>query len=177
MDWQNRSSSISTTTRTLPSSPASTAVTTGIRAWVRAVLGACAFIAACRDKSAGHAWLRVPGIVRGTLQPGDTMLADRSYCDEYRLHLTAGQIVTITVRAGASTSSPGRTIDPCAALLLDGRVLARDDDMVVVSPSSQIAFKAAQDGTYVLKVSTFGAGPVTGAYVVEVATGRVPLAW
>ncbi|MAM63332.1 M10 family metallopeptidase C-terminal domain-containing protein [Maritimibacter sp. UBA3975] len=85
--------------------------------------------------------------------------------DWYRLDLTAGQEVTITLR-GAGTSALADPIldlyDPTGALVALGLDIAPDN------PAAQITHTAKRSGTYY--VDAYASGAITGGYALTVAS-------
>lgn len=123
----------------------------------------------------GHGSLPIPGIVTGTLQLGDRVLPDQSAYDDHTVWLTAGQPVTIVVRGGPSTSSPGSNLDVYTFLMRNGQEVTHDDDSAG-NFNSRIVFSAPQTGLYTIRVNTFGGGLKTGAYTIQTWAGANPLA-
>jgi hypothetical protein len=125
------------------------------------------------DRAHSGATLDVPASVSGSLEASDTRLADGSVADDYRLELRAGQTVTIVVRGGASTSTPGTNLDMYTILMRDGSEVTHDDDSAG-NFNSRIIYTATASGEYVVRITTYGSGLKTGAYQIETFDGAHP---
>ena len=121
----------------------------------------------------GHGSLSIPGTVQGTLQAGDTQLSDGSVADDHTVWLTAGQPVTVVVRGGPSTSSPGSNLDVYTILMRNGQEITHDDDSAG-NFNSRIIYTPTQTGMYTIRVTTYGSGLKTGAYTVQTMDGAHP---
>ncbi len=123
----------------------------------------------------GHGSLPIPGTVAGTLQLGDRVLPDQSAYDDHTVWLTSGQPVTIVVRGGPSTSSPGSNLDVYTFLMRNGQEVTHDDDSAG-NFNSRIIYTPTQTGLYTIRVNTYGGGLKTGAYTIQTWTGVNPTA-
>lgn len=101
--------------------------------------------------------------VAGDLRSGDALTLDGSAIDAYSLPLAAGQRVVISVRGERSRTDRAVPLDVLAALDDGEREIARDDDSLG-GLGSRIEFVAEHGGTYLLRVTTFGAGLREGHY-------------
>jgi len=111
--------------------------------------------------------------VTGTLQQGDSVLQDGSAYDDHTVWLTAGSPVTIVVRGGPSTSSPGSNLDVYTFLMRNGAEVTHDDDSAG-NFNSRIIFTPTQTGMYTIRVNTYGGGLKTGAYTIQTWQGAHP---
>lgn len=121
----------------------------------------------------GAGSLAIPGTVAGTLQQGDTVLTDGSAYDDHTVWLTSGQPVTIVVRGGPSTSSPGTNLDVYTFLMRNGAEVMHDDDSAG-NFNSRIIFTPTATGMYTIRVNTYGGGLKTGAYTIQTWQGAHP---
>ena len=131
--------------------------------------------AAIGCKQTGHGSLGVGATVAGELRQGDRAMPDGSLADDHTIWLTSGQPVTIVVRGGPSTSSPGSNLDVYTILLFNNREVTHDDDSAG-SLNSRIVYTPTQTGMYTVRVNTFGPGLRTGAYTVQTWAGANPSA-
>jgi hypothetical protein len=111
--------------------------------------------------------------VQGVLQPGDATTTAGAFADDYALTLAAGQPVTIVTRGGPSATQPGRPLDVLTLVLFNGQELTRDDDSAGY-PNSRIVFAAPYSGTFVIRVTSYGAGANQGAYTLQTYHGALP---
>lgn len=130
---------------------------------------------ASHAQNGARARLSVPGTVNAALQQGDSRLPDDSAYDDFALSLTSGETVTIVVRGGASTSSPGSNLDMFTFLMRDGQEVTHDDDSAG-NFNSRIIYTATESAEYVVRVTTYGGGLKTGDYSVQTWPGANPAA-
>jgi hypothetical protein len=119
--------------------------------------------------------LALGSTVTGILQAGDTLLNDGSVGDDYAITLGAGQTVTIVTRGGPSYTSPGSRLDVYTLVMLNGSEVTHDDDSAG-NLNSRIIFTAPVTATYIIRVTTFGAGLRQGEYSLTVMPGANPYA-
>jgi hypothetical protein len=122
--------------------------------------------------------LGVPEVLSGELTTDDMHMSDGPrVCDNYLLHLTAGQPVTIVVRGGTHTGGGYGygSMDMYAILYFNRVEVTRDDDSAG-SLNPRIVFTPSVSGTYLLRVTTFGSGLSLGTYTVETFQGEQPSA-
>ena len=112
--------------------------------------------------------------VDDALDEGDVALSNGAWADDYALELAAGQSIAIDTTGGASLTETCCSLDVEAQLLLDGELLARDDDGAGVF-DSRLELTAKRKGTYVLRVTTSGSGDKRGPYRVHVGARRCRL--
>jgi hypothetical protein len=103
---------------------------------------------------------------QGTLQPGDAVLSNGAYADDYMMQLEAGQVVTLIATGGPSMVQPGATVDTTLAVLQNNNVIAYDDDGAGF-PNAGIVFAAPSSGMYTVRVSTAGSGAIQGSYQLQ----------
>jgi hypothetical protein len=132
-----------------------------------------------RNPDAGDPAVRaisVPGIAQGVLQDGDRVLVDGSLGDEFSFGMAAGETVTIVTRGGPSQTRPGTPLDVYTVLTHDGLEVGHDDDSAYDGHAlnSRIVFTAHDAGSYVVRVTTYGRGPVRGAYQLQTYAGGIP---
>jgi hypothetical protein len=130
-------------------------------------------LAAAGCHHTGHGSLAIPGSVQGELRQGDRVMPDGSLADDHTVWLTQGQPVTIVVRGGPSTSSPGMNLDVYTILLFNNREVTHDDDSAG-NLNSRIIYTPTQTGMYTVRVNTFGPGMRTGSYSVQTWVGANP---
>jgi len=131
---------------------------------------ALASLGACKRRQGS---LPVPGTVSGSLQQGDTALPEGRVCDDHTVWLSTGQPVTVVVRGGPSTSTPGSNLDVYTSLMLNGQEVVHDDDSAG-SFNSRIVYTPTSTGMYTVRVTTYGGGLKTGAYTVQTWAGANP---
>lgn len=106
--------------------------------------------------------LLIGSTIRGALSENDPMAVDGIYYDAYRFSAEAGRAVRITATSNA--------IDSYLQLgQMEGRVfnVLQEDDDGLSDLNSLITFTPETDGTYVVRVRSYGAGEV-GDYVLTV---------
>ncbi len=108
----------------------------------------------------------------GTLSRGLPMTPMGAFYNDYAVPLVAGQTVTFVVRGGASWNGPGPQLDPLVQLYGGGTLLAEDDDGAG-GQDSRIVFTAGWSGTFMLRVTSYGAGPSEGTYTLTAQSGAM----
>jgi hypothetical protein len=89
---------------------------------------------------------------------------DSYYADLYRVSLTAGQTVTVTMDSGDDLDTYLLLAGPTYGFLVAGN---DDDDSGVLGVGSSMTYTAAVSGVYVIEASTFN-GLDTGTYTLHV---------
>jgi hypothetical protein len=102
--------------------------------------------------------------VRGALADGDTWLENGAAADDYALTLARGDHVVAEVRGGRSETEPCCKLDVFAEILVEGRVVAGDDDSggFFDSRVEHTAVGGPEDVT--VRVTTAGSGRKRGPY-------------
>ena len=103
---------------------------------------------------------------QAALGTDDCTFPDGSYYEAYSFQGTAGQVVTIDLKAAGFDTLLG-LFDP------SGEILDVNDD----GPSgtdSQIVAELPVTGTYVIMATSFDAAPITGAYSIALACAAAP---
>ena len=126
-------------------------------------------------KRTGQGTLAVPAVVMGSLQTGDTTLQDGSVADDHTVWLTAGTPVTVVVRGGPSTSTPGSNLDVYTIMMFNNQEVAHDDDGAG-NLNSRLIYTPTQTGMHTVRVTTYGSGLKTGTYTVQTYAGANPAA-
>jgi hypothetical protein len=104
---------------------------------------------------------------RATIDHGDVRLMDGALADAYRIDLGRGQRVTIEARGGPSFTEPCCSLDVVLRVAQGARTLVEDDDSAG-GFDAQIQLVAPEAGTYLVRVSTYGAGERRGPYELRV---------
>jgi len=108
--------------------------------------------------------------VEGLLEGNDGRRANGSLFDDYSLPLAKGETVTLTARGERSINEACCELDMELQVLLDEKILARDDDSAG-GMASRLVFTADTEGSYVVRVTTSGSFYRAGAYVLRVTPG------
>jgi Bacterial pre-peptidase C-terminal domain len=104
---------------------------------------------------------------RATIDHGDARLMDGALADAYRIDLGRGQRVTIEARGGPSFTEPCCSLDVVLRVAQGKRTLVEDDDSAG-GFDAQVQLVAPEAGTYLVRVSTYGAGERRGPYALRV---------
>jgi hypothetical protein len=120
--------------------------------------------------------LRIPSTTAGQLTRNDLHLPSGAFADDFRIELQRGQPITIVTRGGPSVTRPGTFLDVYTFVLSNGHEVARDDDSARDggAGNSRIVFTPSNNGTFVLRVSTFGPTPKEGPYTLQTYLGALP---
>ncbi len=110
--------------------------------------------------------------IEGDLTTNDTRIVDGRLADHYLIALTQGREVTIAVRGGDSTSSPGTVLFMEASLVWRSTTVASTG-----GATTSFYHEARNAGDYLLRVTTAGTAMGTGHYTVLIWDRNEPNAW